>query len=59
MKSFGKKAVVLNNKENIHSFKKGTEVIFIKSTDPGLYLFENPETNIRQYLKEENFKWTD
>jgi hypothetical protein len=59
MKPIGTKAIILNNKGNIHSFKKGIEVIFLGFGGYGWYRFKNPKNGVTQLIMEENFEWSD
>lgn len=58
MKSIGAKAMVINNKNNVHSFRKKEEVRFVGMHSQGWYRFEN-ELGLIQTLEDYHFEWID
>lgn len=58
MREIGAMAIVVNNKNNIHSFRKKEKIVFIGMYSKGWYRFEN-ENGLIQTLQDYNFEWVD
>jgi len=58
MREIGAEAIVVNNKNDIHCFRKKEKIIFIGMYSKGWYRFEN-EGGLIQTLQDYNFEWVD